>query len=589
MCGITGILTPDLATARRAVAAMNQAQHHRGPDHVGEIFIKVGPLWLGLGNTRLAILDRSEAGHQPMVNPQTGDCLTFNGEIYNRRDLTPTGAALRSGSDTEVLLRWGHDRIEKLDGMFAYAFYRAADETLTLARDPAGIKPLYYARVNGHFIFASEIRALLASGLLDRSLDAASVAGFFAYGAVPEPRTIFQSVRALEPGTTLTLPGDRVERFWNFPDMRESVAPEEIRETLEREVRTHLDSDVPVGVFLSSGLDSTIIAGLAAKAGRVRTFTVGLDEASEARKTAELLQTDHHEVRLAPADVISWTRAWLRHMDQPTIDGLNTYIVSRAARHAGITVALSGLGGDELFGGYPTFRDVPQICSRLGLVPRSLRKTAAWVASVGRPTQIREKALDMSETGGTLPQIYLHRRRVMSNRQMSDLALETPEVSLPATIEDDPVASVARFEFSTYLRNMLLRDSDDASMANSIELRVPMLSRSMLDLAYSIPGDRLLPAGAPSKHVERTAFADLLREPLLNQPKRGFTLPIGEWMLGPLKEEARAGCETLKRTGVVRPMGVDRIWKAFVNEPKSPVWSRAWALVVLGNYLGRAK
>jgi asparagine synthase (glutamine-hydrolysing) len=594
MCGIAGILTPGLETARRAVALMNRAQRHRGPDHSGELFLRVGSRWLGLANTRLAVIDRSEAGHQPMVNLETGDCLTFNGEITNHARLVPPGLARRSRTDTEVLLRWGARAPEALDGMFAFAFFDAARSTLTLARDPAGIKPLYWADLPDGFAFASETRALLAAGLVDSSIDREGLAGYLAYGALQEPLTLFSSIRSLEPGRLFEWSlGESLRKtsrpFWSFPAPSRRIDPEEVGSALQESVRDHLASDVPWGIFLSSGIDSTLIATLAARAaGRVRTFTVHSNgEGEPARRTADRIGAEHHEIRIEEERALDWARRWLRALDQPTIDGLNTFVVSRAARETGIVVAVSGLGGDELFGGYPTFRDVPRFAaglSRSAWIPSNVRQAAAWVASAGRSSAARQKAVDLAESDGTLACTYLRRRRLHSNAAMKRLGYPAEGEfvpALPVGAPGDAEASVARFEFQTYLRNMLLRDSDGASMANSLELRVPILSRRMIDLMMSAPGDSF----KPPKRLLRDAFPGLLPPRVTGLPKRGFVLPMARWMKGPMREECREAIESLRRSGLVRPEGIDRVWEEFSLQDAS--WARAWSLVVLGRFLNR--
>jgi asparagine synthase (glutamine-hydrolysing) len=618
MCGIAGALTRDPEVARRAVASMNEAQRHRGPDDGGASLHQVGDHWLALGSRRLAVIDLSPAGHQPMVAEPSGSCVAFNGEIYalnrpeSRRALEAEGVRFRGHSDTEVLLhgleRRGVGWTRALDGMFAFAYYRAPERTLTLARDAAGIKPLYVARVDGALLFASEVRALLSTGLVPRRIDRAGLASFLAYGAVQEPLTLTAGVRSLEPGTALTLDlasgGERLERFWAPPAPR-PAGPDtvgEIRHTLEREVRAHLVSDVPLGIFLSGGLDSTVIAGLAARgSARVVCYTVAVepdDETALAAGSARLFGAEHHAIRLAPDEAAESARAWLGCMDQPTIDGLNSFIVARAARQAGVVVALCGQGGDELFGGYPSFRDVPALARPLRLaagLPRGVAQLAARVAASGRTAVARDKALDLAASDGSLRSIYLHRRRLCSNRQMRALGFAAapdgltrdfvPAEPLLPECPGDPVASLARLEFATYLRSMLLRDADVATMASSLELRVPLLSRPVLDVLLGIPGAALLPRGQPPKTLERQAFADLLRPELLERPKQGFALPMAGWMRGPLAEECRAALAALERADVLASDGVRQVWSEFEREPDGPSWSRAWALVALGRFL----
>lgn len=357
MCGIAGVIHTSDAVAGAAVRRMNEVQAHRGPDGVGAYSVRVGAHAIALGHRRLAIQDLSPTGRQPMVNPTTDDVITYNGEIYNvaelRAALAGSGAVFRGRSDTEVILaafaRWGIACVERLYGMFAFALYAAQERKLYLARDPMGIKPLYWTAPGGSFVFASELRAVLASGLVDMRIDRLGLESLFAYGAVVAPRTMVEGVHLLEPGTWAQIdvagrafkPQLQARRYWHFastPRMEGSskVVADEIRPALRESVQSHLVGDVPVAVFLSSGIDSTAISVLASEVrrGDLDTFTVSLaedskiDEAPVARRTAQALGTRHHDVLLGERDALGLTTKWLDSIDQPSVDGLNTYVIS---------------------------------------------------------------------------------------------------------------------------------------------------------------------------------------------------------------------------------------------------------------------
>lgn len=626
MCGIAGIIASDEATVRQAVPRFLQAQHHRGPDDSGQEYLRLGSMFVGLAHTRLSIIDLSAAGHQPMVHPETKDRLIFNGEIYNfavlRDELERRGSRFISHSDSEVLLHalveWGPACLAKLEGMFAFAFYDVRQQRLLLARDPIGIKPLYLADLpNGGLAFASEVRAIIATGLVPRQVDPRGVAGLLAYGAVQGPHTIFQGIRDLPPGCfhLVTAHGDATTRafepFWrpkpvlNHASVQESVA--DIRTTVDAAVRDHLVSDVPVGLFLSSGLDSTIVAGVAARhTSRLRSFTVGfsenpdLSERDMAAETAGLLGLSHTQIDVSSADAEAATRAWLSSLDLPSLDGFNVYLISKVVREQGIKVALSGQGGDELFGGYPSFADVPRLFKLFRgarLIPRVARRVLARVATVRRTDAVSEKAVDLADSDGSLLSLYLRRRRVMSSSALRKLGLVpgalgltddylAPEALPPDLIDEvDPVASISRLETRLYLGNMLLRDGDVNGMSHSLEIRVPLLDQRLLDLAMTIPGKIRLPQGRADKHLLRLAFPELLRPRLLAQKKRGFVMPIGKWMRGPLRELCEVGLQATKSAGVLRAPAVDVTWDAFLTQPDGPAWSRAFTLVVLGLFL----
>jgi asparagine synthase (glutamine-hydrolysing) len=630
MCGIAGVISWDEVEVRSALPAMVQSQAHRGPDDQGETYTRFGGAYLGLGHRRLSILDLSPLGHEPMVHPSSGDQLVFNGEIYNfqslRKELELQGAQFQSHCDAEVLLealvKWGAGCIPKLQGMFAFAFFDVHHRRLLLARDSIGIKPLYYAETaDGKFVFASEVRSILASGLVSRELDVGGIAGLLAYGAVQHPSTLFREIKSLLPGVVQTIyaPESRsgeplrteTRRYWQLPSPGPPVDKESavtcVREILDDSVRDHLVSDVPVGVFLSSGLDSTIVAGIAVRhSSHIRSLSVGfsdqpdLSELDLARETARLFGLDHTEISVTGADALAATEVWLHSLDLPSMDGLNVFLISRAVHAQGITVALSGQGGDELFGGYPSFRDVARmraLIRKTAWIPPPVRQGLARLATIGKSSAVREKAAGIAAGKGGLLGLYFHRRRAMSDRQLESLGLLShelgltenyvlPEAEADAALDDEDIVwTVSGLETQFYLGNTLLRNGDANGMAHSLEIRVPFLDQRLLDYVLQLPGAVRLPAGERSKHLLRLAFPELLRPDLQAQRKRGFDLPVRRWMLGPLAGLCRSGLDEIRSLGFLRNEGVESIWRAFEDEPESPIWSRAFTLCVLGLYL----
>jgi asparagine synthase (glutamine-hydrolysing) len=628
MCGIAAIIDADHWRVGPTLARMTNAQSHRGPDDAGEIVAPFAHGYIGLGHRRLSILDLSAAGHQPMQHPGTGDWIVFNGEIYNfaviRRELACAGISSRGHSDTEVLLhalaRWGPECLRRMEGMYAFAYFDAVNQRLILARDPAGIKPLYFARSGDTLLFASEVRALLASGLIQPRLDPQGVAGYLAYGAVQHPCTLFRNIRSLLPGSWMEIrPSSQglwevgePQLFWRYPQPELQLGDSDtialVRTTLDDAVRDHLVSDVPVGVFLSSGLDSTIVASLAARHSKeLRSFTVvfadqpDFSEQRLAAKTARQCGLQHVEIALPAEEAEAAALEWLTALDQPSMDGLNVYVISRAVRRQGIKVALSGQGGDELFGGYPSFRDVPRLrrlVSPLRRLPVGARRQLGTIAGVGRSTAVRGKLADVFASDGSVRSIALLRRRVLSDRQLARLGIRaadlglTPDVQPPGSFdgmdlddEADVIAAVSRLESRFYQGNVLLRDADANGMAHGLEIRVPFLDQRLLDFVHALPGSQRLPRGAPGKYLLRRACADLLRPELLDQPKRGFTLPLRRWMIGSLRPLCEQGLTALKDTGMLRPKGIDAVWQSFLREPESPLWTRALTLSVLGSYI----
>ena len=628
MCGIAGIFHPQQALAESGVAAMTAAQTHRGPDDEGLEIFPVPGGFLALGQRRLAILDLSPAGHQPMTHPDTGNWIVFNGEIYNfpalRRELEAAGARFRSHCDTEVILhayaRWGTAGFDRLHGMFALALYDRTRQCLILARDPLGIKPLYYASTEVGLVFASELRALAASGLVGREIDRRALAGLLAYGAVPQPLTLYRHARLLEPGTWLTVDLTRpasassplpAQRYWRFPrpqpasDYQETLAT--LRALLSEAVRAHLLSDVPLGIFLSSGLDSSTLAVLSAAVApeAVQTFTVGfadhqaLDENPVAAETARLLGLNHHRIELTEAEVLAQTRRYLAALDQPTLDGLNTFIIAGAVRARGIKVALSGLGGDELFGGYPSFHQVPALArwlSRLAVVPAAMRRQAASLCFIGQARAQRQKARELAVTPPTVRNLYFRRRRLCSDQELAAFGLGTADLNLnedflpPESRPDaalaglEPQAAISVLESRFYMGNTLLRDADVFGMAHGLEIRVPLLDRALLDTVFALPGPWRVRRGAQNKPLLADAMADQLAR-LQRLPKRGFSLPQAAWMAGPLRPQFEHLMARVADSGLLAPAAVQTVWRDFLADRAGPTWSRAWTLGVLGAWL----
>lgn len=629
MCGLAGVVHGDAHSARAAVRAMNASQTHRGPDDVGEASLIVGPRTLALGHRRLSILDLSPGGHQPMTNPETGDVIVYNGELYNyrplRAELASLGDRFRTESDTEVVLnafaRWGAGALRRFSGMYAFGLYEVRTQRLHLARDPIGIKPLYIATSADAVVFASELRGILASGLVERRIDRRALASAFAYGSVVGPLTMIEGVRLIDPGMHLAidlraprldLDASRTLRFFSLPS-RAARAPiaqvaESLRPVLRDSVASHLQSDVPVGVFLSRGIDSTAIAALASelRGGDVDTFTVSLaddaamDEGPAAARTARALGTCHHDVRISEAEVRPLVAKALACVDQPSVDGLNTWVISRAVRERGIVVALSGLGGDEMFGGYSTFRDVPALrrALRLGArMPVSARRRAAAVLLATRSAAQRQKGIELASTAATVDDVYFRRRRLMSDAEMDALGFaenaldrayvpreSEPRRDLP---DDDDWAAVRVLESRFYMANTLLRDSDVFAMAHGLEIRVPLLGQGVVREALRWTRAAIELRRGPNKPWLAAAIGDRIPAEVAGAPKRGFSLPQARWMVGALREQFEWWIGALATSGVVDERGVRGAWEAFLREPAGPGWSRAWMLAVVGAWLDR--
>ena len=630
MCGIAGIISNDLPDIARRIERMSESVAHRGPDAAGLEVWADGARAAGFAHRRLAIIDLSESGRQPMQIDDGRYSVIFNGEIYNylslRKSLASDGVEFCSNTDTEVFLhlykKYGRDCLRFVRGMFAFALRDRETGEVFAARDRLGIKPFYYYSDNSLFVFASEIRALLASGLVPREIDAVSLDSYLSFGAVQEPRTIIKNVRTLPPAHYVAVDSSgavkEMAAYWQLPepsDCRDRArAVEETRSRLEESVGLHLVSDVPLGAFLSGGIDSSSIVAFMSKqaAGRVNTFTVcfreqEFSESALARRVAEKWGASHTEIALSEEEMLATLPDAISSIDQPTIDGVNTWVISRATRRAGITVALSGLGGDELFGGYPSFKRARAIDRYLSpiarLNPSRRRQVAAVAARVMGDTLKSQKVASAITEGGDLLASYLSMRGLFSKAARCDLmnrharcAIETDQdYRMPAEalalIEGDNGADVfnriSRYEMSFYMANMLLRDTDAMSMASALEVRVPLLDHELVEWVYALPGE-MKTGRAPKQLLIDALGADLPAE-IVDHKKMGFALPFERWLhttLRPFVSDVLGDSQSIARSGL-NPSTVGDVASRFDAGSRSTSWTRVWALTVLVDWCRR--
>ena len=601
MCGIAGHFAYSTSAPPvdgAGLERLRDTMRHRGPDAAG--------LWIdpaeriGLAHRRLAIIDIGDSGRQPMRLPDRDLHITFNGEIYNykalRRELESLGRVFGTASDTEVVLQgyaeWGATVVDRLRGMFAFAIWDGAKHGLFLARDPFGIKPLYFADTGGAFRFASEVKALAPFG---GPLSAAGQVSFLIWGSVREPFTIRRDIHALPAGSTLWVDGRGPRtpiRYWSETDvLRAAMARRPamdlhadfdpalraaLNDALVDSLKHHFVSDVPVGMFLSGGLDSGTLLALAAEEqiGALATLTMGFDtlrgtaadETPFADTLAGAYGSRHRTFWIGGDDFAAARGAILAAMDQPTVDGINVYFMSRAASAAGLKVALSGLGGDELFGGYPSFRQIPLLTNVLGklrctpTLGSAVRRVASPV--LGRFTS--PKYAGLLEFGTTVEDAYLLRRGLF-------MPWELPQLLEPETLRDgwgaltegapltavtaglsEARAQVMALETAVYMRNQLLRDCDWAAMAHGLELRVPLVDRDLFTT--------LAPLLTGPSHLTKADMARTPRRPLppsiVRRPKTGFTVPVRDWLM--------AGAGAGAGDGATRPERGLRGWAKMV-------------------------
>lgn len=616
MCGIFGAAGRSGWTSgideTRALAALR----HRGPDGEGTYRGRAagsGDTSCLLVHARLAILDLSEAGRQPMSTPDGRYTMTFNGEVYNfaevRRELEAAGERFTSTGDTEVLLRayarWGAACIPRFRGMFALAIWDEIEGTLFLARDRLGIKPLYHRVTHEGIAFASEVRALLASGTAERKLSTEGLRGYLETGSVQDPDTLVEGVFNLLPGhhLTWTKSGVRAEKYWSIPppsrdlvtDPRE--AAQLMGQELETAVRLRLISDVPVGVFLSGGYDSSAIALLAARAasGPLMTFNVAfdvasLDESRFARQVAEKLGARHEEIRLSSADVLPAIEPALAAQDQPSADGINTWVVSRAVRQTGLKVALSGLGGDEVYAGYRNFRSFGRVLAGgrgARAVPSVLRAQAEKrLSGFGVPTRVR-KALLLASAGGDPQRSYGALRGMFSPAEVDRLMRgglgEERRLGNPRPEIEDAVNLYSRMELEGYLRNTLLRDADQMSMAHALEVRVPLIDHALVETAFRVSGmAKIAPGRQKPLLVDGVpGLADLVA----GRPKMGFVLPFESWFRGPLRPFIENQIECPALSEALDIAAVREVLRGFDRGSTYVSYSRICTLVSLASWL----
>lgn len=607
MCGIAGGLgrVPPVA-----VASMMDAIRHRGPDDHGMLSIcdAHGTEAGALGHRRLSILDLTAAGHQPMLGRGGALSIVFNGEIYNfsdlRESLLAAGARFRGTGDTEVLLegwaREGPAFLARMRGMYAFAIWEGRSSSGWLVRDPLGIKPLYVAERDGAVLFASELRALLASGMVERRLDPEAVAAYLAFGSVQEPRTMIAGIHALPAGTVARVRVDSIGRatldapvafagdLFDSPAVLEDdpmAAAKRLRDVLRESVRLHMVSDVPVGLFLSGGIDSSAVVALASEvsAEPLSTFTVTFDEArfseaGPARVVASRFGTRHHEIPLSGARLLEALPHAFAAMDQPSMDGLNTYMVSGAVREHGLKVVLSGLGGDEMFAGYPSFaraRALARLWPASGIARRAIS------AALGRCDGVRAQKLAlMLAQSSPASAAYRGSRALFGDRQVRALVGCEPPDDGESPPRGSTLQQVTWLEATGYMRNTLLRDSDVFSMAHGLELRVPFVDIEVVK-AVSAISDRVKFRGRVTKPLLVSALGDLLPPAVWDRHKQGFTLPFAVWLRGTLREEVHAELTGPSSISVgLDPVEVISIWSRFSS--RRPIgWSRPWALYTL--------
>jgi asparagine synthase (glutamine-hydrolysing) len=608
MCGFAGFL--EFAPARpldeseRLVGQMTDRLTHRGPDDLGHWINESGTV--ALGHRRLSILDTSLHGHQPMTSPCGRFVLAYNGEVYNhfqlRGQLKQSGAMFRGQSDTETIVaafsEWGiASTIKRCTGMFAMAVWDTHEQSLTLVRDRLGIKPLYYGLSNGSFLFGSELKALRIHPAFNAELNRGAISRFLQHSYVPTPHTVYSSFRKLTAGSSLTIPASKkltsnaelppVEIWWDaksvaqralanpVSDSRETTV-ERLDEILTEAVRHRMLSDVPLGAFLSGGIDSSLVCALMQKQSNrpIQTFTIGFEEASyneadHAKKIAEHLGTDHTEYYVTPNEARDVIPRLPEMYDEPFADSsqIPTFLISQLARQH-VTVALSGDGGDELFGGYNRYfhiRDRWQQLSRIPgrkLVSKMLAVPGNLLAGRWRDRFLyRAKLLGMNSAGSLYQNANLHwppTGNLVLNSADADSTYWNQDAWLQT---GNPIEEWMWLDSVTYLPDDILTKVDRASMAVSLEVRVPVIDHRVFELAWSLPFDSKVRANA-GKLILQDVLSRYVPRAMFERPKMGFGVPIGDWLRGPLRDWAESLLDErrLRDQGLLNPEPIRRKW-----------------------------
>jgi asparagine synthase (glutamine-hydrolysing) len=640
MCGIAGVLT-SAAGARepldRAATAMAESLAHRGPDDHG--------VWsdpeagIALSQRRLSIVDLSPAGHQPMTSADGRFVITYNGEIYNfqelRRELEARGIAFRGHSDTEVMLEAFSvhgiaPTVKRLIGMFTIGVWDRRERALTLVRDRLGIKPVYWAKFGSLFLFGSELKALRAHPGWTARIDRAAVASFMRHNYIPAPHTIYQGVQKLEPGCILTLPRGsepRIERFWDARAVAKAgladpsqASDRELTDQLENLLRDavarRMVADVPVGAFLSGGIDSSTVVALmkAANVGPVRTYTIGFenagfDEAEHAAAVARHIGTEHTKLVVTAKDALDVVPKLPQFYDEPFADSsqIPTYLVSAMTRRH-VTVALSGDGGDELFAGYNRYQLATRTWRALALLPRPLRcaisgaitsvsadrwsKLLAFLPAQMRPGQIGDKLHKFASVLPVDDDNALYRRLVThwEPAEVAPGAAEAKGILWDPQVTSDFPGLLERMQFLdlvTYLPDDILTKVDRASMAVALEARVPLLDHRVVEFAWRLPRAAKIRGGV-SKWLLRQVLDRHVPKAMIDRPKMGFGIPLGEWLRGPLKDWAEnlLGEQRLREAGLVDASRARQVWAAHLSGQRNHEYM-LWNVLMLESWRER--
>lgn len=609
MCGIAGIITFNGTNAGEAtIRKMTDGMAHRGPDSDG--FFVEGPV--AFGHRRLSIIDLSTAANQPFTDHSGRYVMVFNGEMYNYSEIKAQLPAypFRTTSDTEALLAayiaWGPDCINRFRGMFAFVIWDRQEQVIFMARDRMGVKPLYYHIDQNRLLFASENRALLATGMIDRKISQEALADYFSYQSVSYPLSVVEGIRQLEAGSWMRIRQGRIEQqvYWSVSDKHgdedfsdKKKVQARIRELMLQSVSRRLVSDVPVGAFLSGGIDSSAVVGLMAEASTARPNTFNIcfdekefDESEYAEIIAAKFNTEHTRILLKPSTFLDELQNGLDAMDTPSGDGINTYVVSKVIRQKGVTVALSGVGGDELFAGYPYFNQYRQLQAKSWMwnLPAGIRKLAALSQQGAKRDRLRQI---LGTPAPSIENIYPVFRQILSPAALADLTTLQSSSGLQANLmaKKDQIArlpllsQVSVAEYLGYTQHTLLKDTDQMSMAVSLEVREPFFDNDLVEYVLAVPD--AIKGGPYAKSLLVESLAPMLPDDIVFRKKQGFLFPWNIW----LKNELRSFCDRHIRNMAARPFinggQLEKLWQQFLAGDNNIRWAECWLFVVLDYWM----
>ncbi len=601
MCGINGIIgLKNKDEANTIIGLMNHAMQHRGPNDEG-IFCNEN---VALGHRRLSIIDLSNAGHQPMFSADGNIVIAFNGEIYNFKTLKAqlTDYPFKTQTDTEVILaayqKWGIQFVEKLDGMFAIALYDINANTVCLIRDRLGVKPLYYAITEqNEIVFASEIRSILASGKIAKKLNADALNNYLTFQTVVGNQSMVSGIKMIDAGSFAIVHNGHInfQTYWqpnaaNTSKDSYETAKHKTKDLIFKAVEKRLMADVPLGAFLSGGIDSSAVVAAMSECGiKANTFNINFNEKtfSEAKYAAIIAKkfnTNHIQIDLSATDFLNLLPNALAALDHPSTDGANTYVVSKAVKDAGISVALSGIGGDEWFGGYPVFEHLKnKKITALKLLPQSLRKIIFKSFFNEDKNYSNAKKHELLSSKLTLEDSYLAVRKLFTQKQINALLHANSQKKFNINLASNNYSETSIAEWQNYLMPVLLRDTDQMGMAHALEIREPFLDYQLVEYILSLPESYKM--GKMPKSLLVNAMGNLLPTEIVNRPKMGFVLPWENWVKNELKDTVKIGFDILCNHSAFNAEALINLKNNYYNNNLNIRWNMVWNLAILGIWI----